>query len=545
MIILSVEDPIEKGKVFEEFISILLSRLGYQITNSRVRKSGRELDIQAVSKVTSAPILIECKAESSPIGGTAFNKFYGIFEHEAKKSQVGLTGIMISLSGFNSEVIAYYDEKEEEDKRRFKIYGPDFVIERAVDARLVADDRTVQHLARKSWPFELGETLLVITKSQIYRVQVLQRNGINTHFIVYRAMGDDPTEYEITMTHTTVSALRKLEPFNLQARKEVLLALSQAESAVDVESLRQLSKQSLATIENELTYFRDRNLIEADSRSKLTLVHDLRAFCEISIELLSSAYRWNFMLSKYFERMNNERLAEYCLSRRYLEAKEEGELSVLCSIFRFSPSALNHALFGEIGRYAATYEHAKEISTGIEWLPDSLKHSFITELIPNLLNDLDGEGNKVIDSLPAVVGWLEEHHIAIANSWEEFLNIQTSGIRTRLKAGEDMKAGQLVTIKDPITRFNSEMTRVHLRKEAEPINEMIKIYHEIKSAQPEGEDLPKLANNIAVSYMAIQDYGKAKEWLEEGLKYNSDIPQLHDNLTRVTALLAEGSSNGG
>lgn len=543
MIILSVEDPTEKGKVFEEFISILLSRLGYQITNSRVRKSGRELDIQAVSKVTSAPVLIECKAESSPIGGTAFNKFYGIFEHEAKKSKAGLTGIMISLSGFNSEVIAYYDEKEEEDKQRFKIHGPDFVIERAVDARLVADDRTVQHLARRSWPFELEETLLVITKSQIYRVQVLQRNGINTHFIVYRALGEDPTEYEISTLHTSVPVLRKLEPFNLQARKEVLLALSQAESTVDTDNLRLISKQSLATIESELAYFRDRNLVEADGRGRLTLVHDLHAFCEVSIELLSSDYKWDFMLSKYFERMNNEKLAEYCLSRRYLEAKDEGELNLLCSIFRFSPSALNHALFGEIGRYAATYEHAKQISTGIDWLPDSLKHSFITELIPHLLNDLNGEGNKAIDSLDSVVGWLEGHHIAIANSWEVFLNIQTSGMRTRLKAGEDMEAGQLVTIKDPITRFNSEMTKFNLVKEAEVINEMIQIYHEVKSTQPKGEDLPKLANNIAVSYMAIQDYINAKEWLEKGLMYNSDITQLHDNLTRVVALLAKDSPN--
>lgn len=45
MIILSAEEPSEKGKAFEEFISILLSRLGYQVTNRRVRKAGRELDI--------------------------------------------------------------------------------------------------------------------------------------------------------------------------------------------------------------------------------------------------------------------------------------------------------------------------------------------------------------------------------------------------------------------------------------------------------------------------------------------------------------------
>ena len=45
MIYLLVDNPTEKGKAFEEFIAILLSKLGYRIDNVRIRKSGRELDI--------------------------------------------------------------------------------------------------------------------------------------------------------------------------------------------------------------------------------------------------------------------------------------------------------------------------------------------------------------------------------------------------------------------------------------------------------------------------------------------------------------------
>jgi hypothetical protein len=75
MIILSAKEPIDKGKAFEQFISILLSKLGYQVKKTRIRKAGRELDIDAESKVTGLPLLVECKAESQPLGSGAYNKF--------------------------------------------------------------------------------------------------------------------------------------------------------------------------------------------------------------------------------------------------------------------------------------------------------------------------------------------------------------------------------------------------------------------------------------------------------------------------------------
>ena len=111
MIIISASDPNEKGKAFEEFIAILLSKLGYEIKNSRVRRAGRELDIQASSKITGEPLLIECKALSKRLTGPSLSKFYGIYDHEYRKPNPNLVGILFSLSGFNSEAIDYYQER--------------------------------------------------------------------------------------------------------------------------------------------------------------------------------------------------------------------------------------------------------------------------------------------------------------------------------------------------------------------------------------------------------------------------------------------------
>ena len=537
MILLAVKNPTDKGKAFEEFISILLSKSGYRVIGTRVRKAGRELDITATSKVTGAPVLIECKAESRPVASTPYNKFYGIFEHEAKRVKGPLVGLLISLSGFNGDVLGNYQEKSDEEQRRFKIHGHDFVIGLAVEAGLIVDDATVRHLACRSWPFSLGEPLLIITKSQLYRVQILQRNATPSHFIVYRANGDDPTDYEIRNVRKSTKALKGLESYNLLARKQVLTSLAKAEEYLSSDELAQNSQQSVATIENEIAYLKERKLVSSNRKKQHRLVRDIRTFCEISMELLASDYAYDFLLSEYFTLMNNRNLAGYCLSRRSLGAKDDSELDLLCSIFRFSPSALTHALFADATTYETTYNHAKSLNKEIEWLPESLKYSFIREMIPGLLADLR-EGNKVMDSLDSVVGFLEAYHLKLANSLQVFFDIQASGISTRMKAGEDLEAGHLVTVHDPLTRFNIEMTQLRLTGNAEVIDEMIKIYRQIHTSDPERAELPGLANNIGVAFMAIQEYGKAKNWLDEGLKYQKDIPELHANMATVEKAIA-------
>jgi hypothetical protein len=329
MIIISAADSVDKGKAFEEFIAILLSRLGYEIRNVRVRKAGRELDIKASSKVTGAPLLAECKALSKTLTGPSLSKFYGIYDHEYRKPTHGLIGLLISLSGFNSEAIEYYEEKDEEVQGRFRIIGPDQILKLAVEADLISDNLTVQHVATKSWPHDLDKTLLIITKSQLYRVQMLKRNGKVTHFLAYRAKCEDPTAYEAEGLRKNVRILQKLEFFNLVARKGTLLALSQLENPVSFDRLQDITKQSAVTVRTELSYLKDRNLIEEPKQDHFTPIYDIRAFAEISKELLISSYRYEFLKSNYFKKMNNQVLSQYCLSRRFLEAEQDDEHKLL------------------------------------------------------------------------------------------------------------------------------------------------------------------------------------------------------------------------
>ena len=86
MIILAVNNANDRGTAFEKFMSIILSKLGYEITNVNVKKAGRELDIEATAMVTGDPLLVECKAHSAVITGSDLSGFYGKYEHERSKN---------------------------------------------------------------------------------------------------------------------------------------------------------------------------------------------------------------------------------------------------------------------------------------------------------------------------------------------------------------------------------------------------------------------------------------------------------------------------
>ncbi len=540
MIIISAADSVDKGRAFEEFIAILLSKLGYEIRNVRVRRAGRELDIKASSRVTGAPLLTECKALSKLLTGPSLSKFYGIYDHEYRKPTHGLIGLLISLSGFNSEAIEYYEEKDNEIQGRFRIIGPDQILKLAVDADLISDDLTVQHVATKSWPHDLDRTLLIITKSQLYRVQLLKRDSEVTHFLAYRAKCEDPTAYEVEGLRKNVRILQRLEFFNLLARKETLLALSQLENPVSFDRLQDITKQSAVTVRTELSYLKGRNLIEEPEEDAFTSVYDIRAFAEISKELLTSTYRYEFLKSNYFKKMNNQVLSEFCLSRRFLEAEQDDEYKLLTSLFRFSPSALNQALFGETDRYRVTYEHATEIGADSTKISEIGKSIFYTELIPHLLRDLHDKDNVIIRELHPIVGLREEHRVVLANTLETIFDITAGGILAFMKAGKDLKAGQLVST-DHGTAFNSSMTTFNLTSDPRYIEEMESIYTKLTEEGIDSIRLAIMANNIGVCLIALGKWPEAKHWLSEGLSHSDILPQLHGNLARVSEQVGDSA----
>lgn len=532
MIYLAIKESFERGKAFEDFISILLSKLGYKIENTRIRKSGCEIDIQARCKVTGVSLLVECKALSKKVTGPDLNKFYGKYEHEyfKIKNSENIIGLMISLSGFNSEVIANYQEKGEDVKQRFKLLGPEEITKLSVEADLISDDSVVIDRTRQLWPFELGNTLLIITDTRYYRLQFLNKGTKTTHFIVYRAKCEDPTDYEIKSLQESMVMLKDLEVFNLSARKEILIVLSEADGFTSISELANSTKQSKITIETELEYLKERNLIEEVGNS-FVLVPDIRTFCEVSIILLPSSFKYRFLLSKYFKDMNNIRLSDYCLERRYLDIQEENIKVSLNRIFQYSPSALKQALFGDITIYRNTYEHAKSIGKFMNKITDIGSSSFLNEIIVNLATDLKDKENLLVRK--AYMGIKEDYSIAIASSTEKILSISSGSISLICKVEEAVEAGKIIVASDLFTIFDSYHIQFHLTQDPSFVLKMEEIYEKVKIKNPFDKSLAKMANNIGVCYMELKEWEKAKKWLEQGLSIDNNYI-LEENLSKVS-----------
>ena len=531
MIILAVEENKERGKLFEQFVSILLQKLGYQIVNTNIRKSGRELDIEAVTKITGEPLLVECKAHSKPIEGKFLSEFYGKYEVEYKRRKK-LQGLMVSMSGFNSEVKEYYRVMPKSVKNRFKIVGFEGIIQYSVEAGLILDDKTVQHEAKKSWEFELDETILAITKYGYYRVQVLKKKGRKTHFLVYRDKGQDADKDEIDTMKRLIPVLKSLESYNLTLRKQILLLLAKNNKSISLNEIQNELEESEVSIKVEIDYLADRRIVQV-SGEEASLVEDINTFCEVCKELLSSSLKYDFLQSSYFAEMDNEQLARYCLDRRHLDIQET-HVNCLLKIFAVSPGSLYFALFGDIERYLQAYKHAKQIGFESDKLQDLILNSFFTELFPFLDEDIQDNENKVIRNLTPVPVVVKELGIALATTQGPIFQLKTGGAMSFIRASGQIMKGQLVST-DPLTHIDQRIAIYHILKDKDILREIEEIYQQNK-CKLDKEYLAMIANNIGSCYKALDKWDKAREWFEEGLKHDDSLDILKQNLERLNQM---------
>ena len=436
----------------------------------------------------------------------------------------------VNSSGFNSEVKAYYEEKDSKVKKRFKINGPNEITNLAVRAGLIADDRTIKHEARKSWPFELGETLLVITKTQFFRIQILKKDGKETHFIAYRDHGQAPTTHEIQTLKTDVSHIKNLEPLNIAARKELILALAKSEQPLSVARLKQLSKQSTETINAEIRHFEERKIITKRGTS-FSLSPDLAAFFEVFKEIYSDDSKYEFLQSHYFRSMNTDDLVSYCLNRRNITLDID-QIQVLKKVFYYSPSVLDFALFNDTSRYNRTFEHANQIQADLDEINTMSISQFFSELIHFLLSDLHDSSNINLRTLDGIPTLYEEHKVILGTTFGRIFKLASGGTIGFMKSKGSIKAGDLLS-GDHFASINILFSQFHITEDVARIDEAADLVNDIKVTSENLRNVAAIANNIGLFYWNSDRLLEAQSWFEEGLLLDDSIAKIHANLARV------------
>src|SRR5262249_20276384 len=68
-----------RGALFEEFFSSMLTRLGFESGEAtvNVKKDGVEIDIATRHRLTDAPAVVECKAYGTTLPAQMLSSFYG------------------------------------------------------------------------------------------------------------------------------------------------------------------------------------------------------------------------------------------------------------------------------------------------------------------------------------------------------------------------------------------------------------------------------------------------------------------------------------
>jgi stage V sporulation protein SpoVS len=145
-------DRNKKGTLFTRLAADVLEGLGYGDFRFDVAKSGREIDVSGFHRVESSRHLrAECKAEATPIGGAALNKFAGAVgvERDVLRrrfgTEVSIAPYFVSLSGFKDST---KEQEEERTAGRISLLGPSEVVQELERSRLLVPPEAAVQTAR-------------------------------------------------------------------------------------------------------------------------------------------------------------------------------------------------------------------------------------------------------------------------------------------------------------------------------------------------------------------------------------------------------------
>lgn len=131
----------QKGALLEQFSKAFLQSQGF-VTTSTVRTTGVEVDLLSADNQTGETVMVECKAYRSTISADVITKLYGTVVMKGYAS-----GWLISTHALGKDakgIAEEWREKPIEERRKLRIFTPDILIKRLIDAGIVCDPDTIK-----------------------------------------------------------------------------------------------------------------------------------------------------------------------------------------------------------------------------------------------------------------------------------------------------------------------------------------------------------------------------------------------------------------
>ena len=284
--------------------------------------------------------------------------------------------------------------------------------------------------------------------------------------------------------------------------------------------------ESLETVEAQLARLVSENICEAerdDEVSKWTVRKDVATFVQLVKEFLSNIEEPNeqksqFITSKHYHARLDYDLVEFVLDRFHLRMvyQTDKDKEALRRILLVSPSALSFTLNGDTAIFDELQLSQNQLDSSDstrDWIIGICRSQFQTPLLEMLIADM-----KVLDygslyaQLQLQVAQVTTH-VSLATPSEKYVEILNGGYFSLVRFMEEMKAGQLLSVANPMTFCNQGLALFHLGDFQSAIHEFDKALNEIEDSLQKAVVL----NNKGFAHLNLKQYQKAIECFEEGI----------------------------
>ncbi len=150
-----------KGDLLELLAKEILERQHYEV-QSEVRRTGSELDLACLHKVSRRRVLVECKAQRDPLSAGVLTHLAGnLVLHEYDEVWLVSTGSL----GKDAKGIQHdWERKQDAERHRLSIYPPERIVELLIEARFIVPQPTSTAHSIVTDADAIGDWMLVVTE---------------------------------------------------------------------------------------------------------------------------------------------------------------------------------------------------------------------------------------------------------------------------------------------------------------------------------------------------------------------------------------------
>ena len=333
--------------------------------------------------------------------------------------------------------------------------------------------------------------------------------------------------------------------------RKIILSLLDCESK-SAQDIADNIGTPLETVEAQLTRLASENICEVvsdDEVSQWAVNKDIETFAELVEEFLSNKEERNeqksqFITSKHYHTRLDYDLVEYVLGRFHLQLayQTEGDKKALGRILLASPSALFFALHSNTTIFEELQTSQNQLDSSDatrDWFFGLRRSQFQTPLLEMLIADM-----KVLDygSLYAQLQLLIAKvsiHVSLATPTEKYVEALGGGSFSLHRMMEEVRAGQLVSVADPMTFFYQGLALLHLGDYQTAIEDFDKALNGVQDSIQKALVL----NNKGWAFLNLKQYQKAIQCFEAGIAFDSEgeIPILRENKQVAEEYLARAT----